>query len=107
MRFNRRNWVKFFDGSNKKTTLRTTPHRLGKHNAFAGSYYKPIKLGEFEIIKVEEVKYNDLTEQDAKDDGFNSLVGLRLELLSLNGSSIINKTLFKHWIKNVFNMEKA
>jgi len=103
MRFNKRNWDKFFDGSNKKTTLRLKKSKIGHHKAYAGSYFKPITLGEFDIIKISEKKYKELTEEDAKLDGFNSLYDLKNELITLNGSIDHETIFYQHWIENVEN----
>ena len=107
MRFNRRNWNKFFDGSNKKTTIRLRKSKLGHHKSYAGSYYNPIVLGEFDIVKVEPVIFQDLNEQDAKDDGFDSLGDLIVELVILKGNLELNTVLHKHWIENVVKNESA
>ena len=108
MRFNKRNWIKFFDGHNKKTTIRLRKSKIGHHKAYAGSYFKPEVLGEFDIVKIENLKFKDLTEQDAKDDGFDSLFQLQTELVALNGEVVKSwdTNLFKLWIKNVVNKKE-
>ena len=103
LRFNKRNWIRYFDGSNKKTTIRLKKSKIGHHKAYAGSYYHPELLGEFDITKVEERIFKDLTGQDAKDDGFDNLFELQTELVLLNGNNIKNDNtlLYKHWTENV------
>ena len=58
-------------------------------------------LGEFEITQVVGKRYKELTEQDAKLDGFNSLIELKTELINLNGSIDYETIVYQHWIKNV------
>lgn len=107
MRFNRRNWVRFFDGHNKKTTLRLKKNRIGHHKAYAGSYMKPVLLGEFDITIVRELKYCDLTENDAKLDGFDTLEELKAELTNLNGKIAGDTLLYQHVIENPKEAEKV
>ena len=101
MRFTPRNWLKFFDLHNKKTTLRLKQTKLGKHKAWAGSYYEPILLGEFEIIKVVPIRFDCLTLQDALDDGFETLELLKEELQWLNKDLDEQTMLYQHWCVNV------
>ena len=54
MRFKRKNWDKFFDGSNKQTTIRLKKSKIGHHKAYAGSYFHPEILGEFDIIIINQ-----------------------------------------------------
>jgi len=103
MRFNRRNWKKYFDGSNKKTTIRLKKSRIGHHKAYAGRYNNPEDLGEFDIIKVIEKQYNKLTEQDARDDGFETLKLLEKELKLLNGEIASETIIYQHWTENIKN----
>jgi len=64
MRFNRRNWIRFFDGHNKSTTIRLKPQRIGKHNIWAGSYYHPEKLGTtFDVILADPPYSNEESKQ--------------------------------------------
>ena len=100
MRFKESNWNKFFDGSNKQTTFRTRKSKIGHHKAYAGSYYHPKLLGEFDVVKIDEKIFDKLTEQDAKDDGFRNLEDLKNELIQLNGYKILEIPLYKHWITN-------
>jgi len=99
MRFNKRNWEKYFDGSNKITTIRLKKSPLGHKRAWAGSYYKPELLGEFNITGVTERFYGDLTEEDAKNDGFECLHLLKEELMQLNGKLSPSTLLFIHSTK--------
>jgi len=84
MRFNKRNWKKFFDGSNKSTTIRLKPQKIGKHNAWAGSYFHPELLGTLNVIGVKSKLFKELDYYDAKLDGFESLSELIDELKKLN-----------------------
>lgn len=104
MRFNRRNWDKFFDGSNKQTTIRLKKSKIGHHKAYAGSYYNPVILGEFDIVKIDERNWNILTEQDGVDDGFSGVIELRNELKKINGIIEGNTKLYKHWIENAVKL---
>ena len=101
MRFNRRNWIRFFDGHNKKTTLRLKKSKLGHHKAYAGSYFKPEVLGEFDIVKVEERIFGKLTQQDAIEDGFDTLEELKDELIKLNGKIADDIVIYQHLIENM------
>ncbi len=101
MRFNKRNWNKYFDGGNKLTTIRLRRIRLGHHNAYAGSYHKPELLGEFDITRVDLTTYGKLTEEDARNDGFASLELLKEELRLLNGDLLPETPLFIHFTENV------
>jgi hypothetical protein len=101
MRFNQRNWIKFFDGHNKKTTIRLRKSKIGHNKAYAGSYYHPILLGEFDIVKIEEKLFGTLNKQDAINDGFESVADLRNELENLNGLIKEETKLYQHWIENV------
>jgi len=104
MRFNRRNWVKFFDGSGKTTTIRLKPVPVGHKKAWAGSYMKPELLGEFDVVAIDRVRYSNLTIFDAVSDGFRSLEELRDELNRLNPGRIKDVTdVFIHRIENVMN----
>jgi len=101
MRFTRRNWIKYFDGHNKQTTIRLKKSRIGHHKAYAGSYYHPEILGDFNITKICGIKYKDLTEQNAKDDGFDTLKELQEELQILNGKIEPETILYQHWTDNI------
>lgn len=104
MRFQQRNWDKYFDGSNKKTTIRLHKSNIGHHKAYSGSYFKPILLGEFDIIKVVEIRFGDLTEIETNLDGFKSLEDLKNELQVLNKKTLSPDTpLYQHWTVNVIN----
>ena len=99
IRFTKENWERFFT-KGKKTTLRIHPREVGHYDVYGGSYYKPEKRGELDIVKVEPRKVTELTEQDAKDDGFDSKEELVKELKRLN-SLTSDSMLYKHWIENV------
>jgi hypothetical protein len=107
MRFNRRNWNKYFDGSKKVTTIRLKKSPLGHKRAWAGSYLKPQLLGEFDIVAVIERFYDDLTEQDAKNDGFECLTLLKEELTKLNGNIPATTLLFIHSTINVTEVKSG
>jgi len=105
MRFTRGNWNKFFDGCNKITTIRLKRHRagnhVGHHNAWAGSYNKPKKLGTFDIVKVVSTHYKELNDNDAILDGFSDIVSLREELERLNGKIADTCPVYIHYCANV------
>ena len=103
MRFTRKNWVKFFDGSNKKTTIRVKKSKIKHHKAYAGSYFKPELLGEFDINQINRVQYKNLTEEDARFDGFKTLEELKNELERLNGIIEPDTIVYQHWCKNARN----
>lgn len=106
MRFTRKNWNKFFDGSDKSTTIRVKMSKLGHHKAYAGPYMKPEILGEFDIVSITSKLYKELTDEDAINDGFNSLYDLKLELLNLNGGSMLSDQLLHiHHVQNVRKRE--
>ena len=101
MRFNRRNWIRFFDGHNKKTTIRLRKSRIGLTNAYAGSRRHPELLGTFYIDGIEEKRFDQLTPQDAIDDGFGNLKELLDELMLLNSQISPETKVYKHLISNV------
>lgn len=101
MRFTEQNWNKFFDGSNKTTTIRMKPSKEGVHNCYSGSYVKPKFLGTVTIHRVQEKLFSQLDGQDAKDDGFKSLEELNTELIRLNKYIPLNKVVYKHYIRDV------
>ena len=99
IRFTKENWEKFFTYK-KVSTFRIHPRKVGHYDVYGGSYYKPEKMGELDIMRVEPKKVTELTEQDAKDDGFNFKEELVKELKRLN--TIDSRTiLYKHWIENI------
>ena len=106
MRFNRRNWNKYFDGSNKVTTIRLHSTPCGHKKAWAGSYTKPELLGEFDLVSVTQTFYGKLTEEDAKNDGFKSLKELQAELTKLNGKVKDTQEVFIHHTVNVKRTQK-
>lgn len=101
MRFTRKNWDKFFDGSGKITTIRLKKNRVGLHNAWCGPYNMPVKLGCFDIVKVVITPYSGLTDHDAHLDGFKDLVSLRMELEHLNGNISPSTLVYIHFCANV------
>ena len=101
MRFTCSNWDKFFNGCNKQTTIRIKKNRVGHHNAWAGSYNKPEKLGSFDIVKVVSTPYKGLNDSDAVLDGFSDIVSLRKELEHLNGKIDDTCPVFIHYCANV------
>lgn len=106
MRFNKRNWIKFFDGSNKKTTLRLKKSKIGHHKAYAGSRSNPTILGEFDIYSIKEIKFKNLTNNEAQADGFDDVELLVQELITLNGKIDSDTLLYQHWIKNAVNKKE-
>ena len=76
MRFNKRNWNNLFT-SGKVTTIRLKPSRIGHHKAYAGSYFKPEVLGEFDIIHILTKRFCELDDTDAIFDGFKSAKELK------------------------------
>lgn len=106
IRFTKENWNRFFT-KNKKSTFRIHPKEIGHYDVYGGSYYHPVKFGELDIVQIEKKKFAELTEQDAKDDGFDSLQELKDELLRLNEAIKKNTVLYKHWVKNVKEERKV
>ena len=86
MRFTRKNWIRFFDGHGKSTTIRLRSQRIGKHNVWAGSYYHPELLGTLHVVGVKSKLFKKLDLFDAKNDGFDTFDELKDELLKLNKS---------------------
>jgi hypothetical protein len=62
---------------------------------------KPELLGEFDITSVRQTTYERLTEEDAKNDGFDTLEQLLEELKWLNGGLLPETILFIHRTENV------
>lgn len=88
--FTKRNWNRFFT-HDKKTTIRFHEVREGLHSAGSGSRlsgtYK--HLGKVHVGKPVEPDgkfVKDFTEQDARDDGFDSLEELMEELRNIKFS---------------------
>lgn len=100
MRFTLGNWEKFFDGSNKQTTIRLHKSKIGMTNAYMGSYYRPVKLGTFEIFAMYGKPYKFLSEIDARLDGFKSLAELQAELQRLNGKIEPDTFVYIHLVRN-------
>lgn len=106
MRFNRKNWIRVFDGHNKSTTIRLKPQRIGKHNIWAGSYYHPEKLGTVEVVAVKSKLFGNLTDEDGKLDGFDNVHELKAELLELNKSITSVTMVYINHIENPINEDK-
>ena len=106
MRFNRRNWKHFFDGHHKSTTIRLKPQRIGNHNAWAGSYMHPEKLGTLVVYDVTSKKFSQLDFWDAINDGFRELHELKDELRCLNKNITDETIIYLNWINKVVNMDK-
>lgn len=100
MRFNKRNWNKFFDDSNKTTTIRLRKSKIGHHKAYAGSYYHPEILGEFDIAECEPKRFCDLNIYDAIQDGFKTINELKEELKKINGNILPHQIVYVNHIKN-------
>ena len=107
MRFNRRNWIRFFDGHNKSTTIRLRRQRVGHHNVWAGSYYHPELLGTLEVIGVKSKLFKELNMFDAKMDGFSTLDELKTELLKLNKSIELDNLVYINHVENPINKYKV
>ena len=107
LRFTIKNWNKFFDGSYKKSTIRTKEKQIGHYQADAGSYFNPIKLGEFDIIKIVGKCFGDLGNHDAISDGFNNREELINELMKLNGPLKDSDVVYIHYIINVKREENV
>lgn len=106
MRFNRRNWERFFDGHHKSTTIRLKPQRIGKHNAWAGSYMHPELLGTFVVYDVTSKRFDQLDFWDAINDGFRELHELKEELKQLNPGITDETIVYLNWIIDAKNMDK-
>lgn len=101
MRFTRKNWNKFFDGSGKRTTIRLKASRIGHHKGYAGSYMKPEVLGEFQIVSIEQKEYGKLNVFDAIEDGFSTLQELKAEFERLNGKIADETIVYKHYLEQI------
>jgi hypothetical protein len=84
IRFSLENWMRF-ETHNKSTTWRTSRKPDGIYELTRGTYYKPQPMGFFMLLKFKcKKRFMDLTEEDAKLDGFDSLSELKAELKRLN-----------------------
>ena len=102
MRFAVENWIRCFDEHKKQTTIRLLPTEIGHHKAYGGNYLTPTLLGEFDIVKVKKIKFSDLTEKEAKLDGFDTLKELKDELLKIYKTRLSEHTfIYQHWMKNI------
>ena len=85
VRYAENNWSKYFDGSGKKTTIRHHELKTGFHATTGGSRFKPKRLGSHYVHPYSKMcLVKELTEQDARNDGFNNLCELLLELAKRN-----------------------
>ena len=76
------------------------PRKPGQYKVYGGCYYHPVLFGTLNILKADTPKkVSELTEQDAMDDGFDSLEKLRKELHRLKVGS--DALVYKHWIEGV------
>ena len=105
MRWNRKNWVRFFDGHGKNTTIRLRSQRIGKHNAWAGSYYHPELLGTLHVVGGKSKLFKELSLFDAKNDGFDTLEELKDELLKLNKSILDDTMVYISHIEEPINKD--
>lgn len=97
VRFTQGNWDRFKNG--KTTTIRMHPIKPGWHDAVSGSRFKPKKLGEVFIRDFYVPKcVRELNEADAKNDGFNSLAELLLELGRLNKDITVGSIVLIHGV---------
>lgn len=99
LRFSPPNWERF-ETHNKKTTIRTRRIKPGVHTAGKGSpqwrTWVPWPQKVYVYTEEKACKVCELTEQDAKDDGFDSLCELLLELGKLNRGITAETTVYKH-----------
>lgn len=80
IRFSKSNFERF-KTHNKLTTIRGHELKAGEHDFIGGSRMKPFAYGHgFVHPAVKKCRIRDLTEADAKNDGFDSLCELLLEL---------------------------
>jgi hypothetical protein len=93
MRFSKQNWERFFT-KGKKTTIRLKKKGTGIQKAYAGSRFKPQLLGTIKVGLPHRCLASDLTEEDAKNDGFDSLCELLLELGKLNEDIEVDSEIF-------------
>lgn len=106
MRFNRKNWIRFFDGHNKSTTILLRPQRIGIHNAWAGRYMHPELLGTFVVYDVTSKRFDELDCWDAINDGFRELHELKKELKRLYPNITNDTIVYLNWILDTKNLDK-
>lgn len=96
VRFTQSNWDKFFS-SDKKTTIRLHALKPGLHAVLGGSRFKPVTRGALFVYTFKETKkIRDLTLADARNDGFDMLADLLLELGRLNKECTSDSWVFIH-----------
>ena len=84
MQFTKSNWERF-ETYSKKTTIRNHELKAGVHKVASGMFKRRESLGKVYVHPYEKkCKVCELTEQDAKDDGFDSLCELLIELAHRN-----------------------
>lgn len=105
MFFKKENWNRFFT-HDKKTTIRFDKKRAGIQAAGRGSKicgtYKHLgKVEVGEAIEPDGKMIKELTEQDAKDDGFDTLKELIDELTRINYGKEITpeRRVWRHPVK--------
>jgi len=107
MRFSRKNWAKFFDGSGKTTTIRLKPVPVGHKNVWSGNYHSSELVGELDLVSVDKVKFSMLSTSDAVNDGFSSIEELKEELKRIYSNEVKDDTdVYIHRIKNPVNKIK-
>lgn len=103
MRMTLGNWRRFHAG--KKTTIRVKRLKTGVHDVCGGARFKPFHLGKLEIGSPALVtgvrRVRQLTEEDARNDGFDNLIDLIIELARLNRELTGNTTVYIHPAKIV------
>ena len=104
IRFSKDNWEKF-ETHNKKTTIRFGKVKVGFHTAGHGSMQwgswssYPEKVYVHPFMK--SCKAKNLTEKDAKKDGFDTLNELMFELGKLNPRRSAEETVYVYPIEKV------
>ena len=96
IKFSKDNWRRF-ETHNKRTTIRHHELKTGFHAVSSGWYKNYKRLGTVYVHPYEKkCKVRELTEQDARDDGFDSLCELLIELAHLNRRLIADTIVWKH-----------
>ena len=102
--FTEKNWIRFAIG--KITTIRTRERKEGIYTAYRGRFNRKI-LGKVKISKPTKIcKVSELTEQDAKNDGFLSLAELLLELGRLNAQITVNTFVYIYPVEVIENVDR-
>lgn len=102
IRFTDDNWKKFtWFGGHKTTTWRTRKRASGAYERVKGSFFKPTQTGErLQLTYIRSARFDELTERDAYDDGFESLSEFQTELKRLN-PKITNDTILHCYLAEV------